>query len=174
MPRRLFWSSHRCDFPEDIQLLIPPAPSAPRSPVTHNTTAHLLHYQEKPLQLPPIWATFSAFSMSTRLPFPHPHVRSNRRTLAKYLPGFLHPPRIDTHLHIFMEKQRASPQCAASETQTVHCQLCLLLITCNFKTRMQKKVLPGKDWLVHMLPGLQTAPCANSCTKSSLLLPAMD
>lgn len=41
------------------------------------------------------------------------------------------------------------------------CPPLLLLFTCNFMAGMLKKDLPGKDWLVHTLPGLYPAARAS-------------
>lgn len=90
---------------------------------------------------------------------------SNRWAPTEYLPGFLQPPCMVRLSCILMGKQHASPQHAAAETQVVHFPPRLLLIKHNFMAGLQKKVLPGKDWLLHVFPRFHPAACASLLNK---------
>lgn len=89
---------------------------------------------------------------------------SNSWTPTKHPPGFLRPPC------------RAGCSCIPTargcQSWPVCCPPCLLLITHGSTAGMQKKVLPGKQRLVHTLPGLY--PAARASLLDKKLLPTMD
>lgn len=68
---------------------------------------------------------------------------------------------MDGYACILMGKQPASPQHTAAESGVVHFPPWLLPNKRHFMAGMQKKVLAGKDWLVHTFPGLNPAACAS-------------